>query len=347
MDKNPFTLMYGMPTPSLVSREFDISTIIDSFVSQDNMFTYLITGIRGSGKTVLLKTVENRLATDFNWAVLNINPQGQILESIANKLYDLAVINKLLGKITVSVNLGVVTVTRESGEKISDPEIVIEHFLKLFKKVNRPILVSIDEVNDNQEFRRFINFYQILIGKDYQLYLLMTALQENVNYLINDKAMTFLSRAPKIVLEPLPLTNVALNYADIFNVDNNEATKMAKLTKGYAFAYQVLGYLLYKSNKNKIDNHIEYEYEQYLWKNGYNKFWKDLTNIERKFLIAIANTNGSKEEIINNGFSSNNYSQYRRRLLEKGLIYSPMYGYLDFVLPRFKEYVLVTKEFED
>lgn len=347
MDKNPFTLMYGMPTSSVVSRENDITTIVDSFINQDNMFTYLITGIRGSGKTVLLKTVEKRLVNEFNWAVLNINPQGQILESIANKLYDLAVVNKLLGKITVSVNLGIVSITRETGEKINDPEIVIEHFLKFFKKINKPVLISIDEVNDNQEFRRFINYYQILLGKDYQLYLLMTALQENVNYLINDKAMTFLSRAPKIELEPLPLANITLNYADIFNINNDEATKMAKLTKGYAFAYQVLGYLLYKANKNKIDSKIEKEYEQYLWKNGYNKFWKDLTNIERKFLIAMASTNGSKEEIINNDFSNNNYSQYRRRLLEKGLIYSPVYGYLDFVLPKFKEYALVMKKFEE
>ena len=79
----------------------------------------------------------------------------------------------------------------------------------------------------------------------------------------------------------------------------------------------------------------------------YNKFWKDLTNIERKFLIAMVNTDGEKNNIIQSGFSSTNYSQYRRRLLEKGLVYMPEHGKLDFVLPRFKEYVSFMKEFED
>ena len=175
----------------------------------------------------------------------------------------------------------------------------------------------------------------------------MTALQENVNLLINDKAMTFLSRTPKIELEPLSLSNIALAYSNIFNIDISLASQMSKLTKGYAFAYQVLGYLFYESNNKKLTDDLISEYEQYLWKNGYNKFWKDLTNIERKFLIAMVETDGEKNSIIQSGFSSTNYSQYRRRLLEKGLVYMPEHGKLDFVLPRFKEYVSFMKEFED
>lgn len=346
MNNNPFTLMYGISTPSIVSRQESIDSIINSFTNQNNMYTYLITGIRGTGKTVLLKTIEEDLSQRKDWLTININPQGSILTSLANKLYDLALLKKIIGKITLSVNLGVITLTRESGEMINDPEIIIEHFLKLFKAENIKILISIDEVNDTSEFREFINFYQILVGK-YSIYLLMTALQENVNLLINDKAMTFLSRTPKIELEPLSLSNIALAYSKIFMIDTSLAAQMSKLTKGYAFAYQVLGYLFYESDNKQLSDKLISEYEQYLWKNGYNKFWKDLTNIERKFLIAMVNTDGEKNSIIQCGFSSANYSQYRRRLLEKGLVYMPEHGKLDFVLPRFKEYVSFMKEFEE
>lgn len=76
------------------------------------------------------------------------------------------------------------------------------------------------------------------------------------------------------------------------------------------------------------------------------KFWNDITDVERKFLVALAISDGKKESIINNGFPENSYSQYRRRLLEKRLINMPRQGELNFVLPCFREYVLFIKEFE-
>jgi hypothetical protein len=39
------------------------------------------------------------------------------------------------------------------------------------------------------------------------------------------------------------------------------------------------------------------------------------------------------------GKDSANFSVYRKRLLKKGIIISPEYGYLDFALPRFREFV--------
>ena len=346
MKNNPFTLRYGTMSDSVVTRNDSLNRIISSFTEQTNMYAYLITGIRGSGKTVLLKTVEEEMIKRPNWVVININPQGDIISSIASKMFDLAVIKKIVGKITLTINLGVITLTRESGEKTTDPEIIINHMLELYRSHNLNVLISIDEVNDTLEFKKFINFYQILIAKKYGIYLLMTALIENVNALINDKATTFLSRAPKIVLEPLPLSTIALNYSDTFNIDYSIAAKMAKLTNGYAFAYQVLGYLMFESGKKDVDEELIKQYDKYLWSNGYNKFWNDLTDVERKFLTVLANSDGKKESILENGFSNVNYSQYRRRLIEKGLISMPKMGCLEFVLPRFKEFINFMKEFE-
>jgi len=57
--------------------------------------------------------------------------------------------------------------------------------------------------------------------------------------------------------------------------------------------------------------------------------------------------NNSKEEILKQKLlSESNYSQYRKRLLEKGIIKINGYNNLSFVLPRFKEFVLYAKEFE-
>jgi len=95
-----------------------------------------------------------------------------------------------------------------------------------------------------------------------------------------------------------------------------------------------------------LDDNFISHYDQYLWKNGYSKFWNDLTNKEKDFCICLANSiNATKEEIIKQGFSPSNYSQYRRRLLEKGLITQAKYNKLSFVLPRFDIFVNFAKEF--
>ena len=347
-EKNPFTLMYGIPSLSIISRDEQINKVVTSFTFNENNYMYLITGIRGTGKTVLLRRLYDIFSNDDNWITIDLNPQGQIITSLANRLYDTSKSRKLLDGWKISINLPYITLSKESNEQINDPELIAEKIIEKIAKSGKKVLITIDEVNITEPFKQFVNFYQSMIGKGLPLYLLMTGLKENVNAIINDNSMTFLTRAPKIELEPLSLPNIALEYKRIFDIPDGMSIEMAKLTNGYAFAYQVLGYLFYEKQEQIIDDELIQNYDAYLWKNGYNKFWSDLSKIEKKFMISMAySSTGSKDEIINQKIiSSSNYSQYRRRLLEKGLIESPSYNSLSFVLPRFKEFIMFAKEFE-
>ena len=347
MNQNPFTLMYGIPSLSIIKRNNHLSTIIDNFNSTNLIYSYLITGIRGTGKTVLLREACNLLSKNEEWIHIDINSQSDIISSIASHLYDKLKTNKLIDGWSFSLNFPYISITKEK-EKITDPEIIVEKLIDSISKRQKKLLISIDEVTNTPSFKQFANFYQSIIAKNNKVYLLMTGLNENINAIINNKAMTFLSRIPKIVLEPLDLSSIALEYKMIFNLENKESIEMAKLTNGYAFAYQVLGYLFYEDENKKIDEPFITKYDSYLWNNGYNKFWNDLSKQEKIFLIALSESDsGTKEEIINNmKMSSSNYSQYRRILIEKGLIFSKNYNELVFVLPRFKEYISFVKEFE-
>lgn len=54
---NPFNIMYGIIPNSLVARNEAFNQIIGAFTNPSiSAMTYLITGIRGSGKTVLLRS---------------------------------------------------------------------------------------------------------------------------------------------------------------------------------------------------------------------------------------------------------------------------------------------------
>ncbi len=345
MNKNPFTLMYGIPSNSVISRDESLNTILNSFLFSDSMYMYLIIGIRGSGKTVLLRDVYNKLSNQDNWLTVDLNPQGEIIQSLSNKL-SASSPKSLLDGWSISINLPHISIKKKDKE-INNPEIISEKIIEKLSSDNKKVLITIDEVNNTKDFQKFANFYQSLIGKGLKVYLLLTGLKENINSIVNDKAMTFLTRAPKIELEPLSLPAITLEYQNVFDISKDEATKMAKLTNGYAFAYQVLGYMFYESKNRVLDKDFIQKYDQYLWSNRYNKFWTDLTDVERNFLKSLANSkSGSKEEMINSKLiKESNYSQYRKRLIEKGLIYQPKYDCLDFVLPRFREFISYAKDF--
>ena len=102
-------------------------------------------------------------------------------------------------------------------------------------------------------------------------FLLAAGLMENITELQNNKSLTFLYRAPKITLDELNIISIAHKYKDIFSLDKEESYKMAKTTKGYAYAYQILGYLCFEHNKkytgilDYFDEQLaQYSYEKYI-----------------------------------------------------------------------------------
>ena len=72
---NPFTLMYGKFLYSLINRESQYYEVIDNFNSDNpSTYSYVITGFRESGKTVLLRTIANELSNQNDWIVIDANP---------------------------------------------------------------------------------------------------------------------------------------------------------------------------------------------------------------------------------------------------------------------------------
>ena len=115
---------------------------------------------------------------------------------------------------------------------------------------------------------------------------------------------------------------------------------MARMTKGFAFAFQVLGYLTYRSESRNYKDVLT-EYRQYLDDFVYDKLWSELSDKDKEIAKAIAESeSGSSAEIREAlDISSNSLSQYRRRLLKKGLISGDEHGKMQFMLPLFDEFV--------
>lgn len=82
----------------------------------------------------------------------------------------------------------------------------------------------------------------------------MTGLPDLVLDLQNDAKLTFLLRSEKINMAPLSMTDITLSYQRVFDYSFAEAGKMAKMTMGYSYAFQLLGYLVFENLSNTAFN---------------------------------------------------------------------------------------------
>ena len=118
--------------------------------------------------------------------------------------------------------------------------------MEILRAHDRKLLIAIDEAANSPAMRKFVSEFQLLLRNKYPIYLLMAGLYDNLYQLQNEKTLTFLYRAPKIFLSPLNMSAVTESYRTTFHNSEEDARQMASLTKGYSYAYQVVGYLCWE-----------------------------------------------------------------------------------------------------
>lgn len=337
---NPFSIIFGKDPSVTIERPIEKNEIIEAFSNETiNQQIYLITSIRGSGKTVLMTEISKYFNSLDNWIVIELNPQVDMQESLLSKL------NSVAGSLLKSLNLNlslfnIFTLGTNLENKITDKETAIIKVLEHLKKHGKRILITIDEAVNNDNMRIFSSMFQILVRQDLPVFLLMTGLYENIRNLQDEKTLTFLYRSPRISLGPLNLNAISNKYKEFFNISDVEAKEMAKLTNGYAFGFQALGFLTFKHNNNFLGAFDDYKL--YLDEYAYNKIWSELSNGDKKILygIAKADTDKVKDILQSCDIDNNHFNPYRKRLIDKGILSDVERGRLKFVLPLFDDYIL-------
>ena len=231
----------------------------------------------------------------------------------------------------------------EKSVPVADIDTALQRMLEILKKKNKRILVSIDEITSNGNIRKFCQAFQIYIRKELPIYLLMTGLFDNIQKLENEKNLTFLYRAPKVVLSNFNPYQIKERYKQILEVSEDDAIKMAKLTKGYPYAYQLLGNYYWK--EKDIDKAVFY-FDEVLADSVYDKIYSELSENDKLVLNAMDDTPIKTSIVLERtGFSKEKFSVYRDRLGKKGIINIKTRGQISFELPRFYEYLRRKFEF--
>jgi ribosomal protein L20A (L18A) len=289
----------------------------------------------------MLSHISKQFENEKNWIVIELIPNYDMLEQFASALYDSSIMNKIFNNKTFGFSFSGISFSISGEKPITNVISLIEVLLDRMKKSDKNILIAVDEVSNNDYVKTFTQAFQLLIRKDYPIHLLMTGLYQNIYELQNDKDLTFLYRAPKISLEPLNLAAITNSYQELLNITKEEALLLAKETKGYAYAYQVLGHLVFEKQNPKLDDKLYAKYDQYLEEYVYEKMYSELSSNDKKILKAFTSDdiNSVDNLLLKSKMKKNVFSVYRDRLIKRGIIESPEYGKLLLKLPRFYEFL--------
>ena len=348
--KNPFGLSFGILPENFIRREEIIATVMDGFVDEENdAKMYILTGVRGSGKTVMLNYLKKQFEAMDDWLVLTINPEMDILESIASKLYEKGSLKRYFLKTSFNFSFHGIGFSIEGNTPLKNIETLLEKMMEIIKDKKKKVLIAIDEISNSDNIKVFSHTFKNMVNNGLPIYLLATGLYENVYHMSNEKTLTFIYRAKKIHVDSLNLTSIAQSYKETLQLDDVFAKKCAALTEGYASAYQILGSILFKTKAKKIDDDLLSQFDSYLEEINYEKLWEDLSLMDKEFLYGfIAQKNNKAAVVIQNSkIAKTSYSRYRDRLMKKGIIRSDSYGYLSLTLPRLYEYIQRRKIYDE
>ena len=339
--ENPFTMDFGREPLELIPRISAMDELVNAFSAENpSQHIAMITGVRGSGKTVFMTSACKRIAEQGNWFTVELSPEQDLLDSLVKKVANEKTLSKIFQRTQINLSFFGVGLKVDGSSPISDPEIALERMLDTMKKHRKRLLIAIDEVVNNQTMRVFASVFQILLRKELPVFLLMTGLFENIRALQDQKTLTFLYRAPRIALQPLNIGIMADRYQAVFDLNQEKALQMAKYTKGYPFAFQLLGYFTWQFPEDEKEVHSLCK--QYLTEYVYEKVWSEMSDRDRKVAEAMAKVpDGNIREIRSLlNMETNQFNPYRIRLIRKGIADGSTYGKLKFALPLFDSFVV-------
>lgn len=355
---NPFTPTFGKMPHFLVGRDELIDDVMEGLANQpgDPNRSTIFIGPRGSGKTVLLRTIA-REASREGWICVNVKAKRGMYDEIFDGVRVLA--NHLLSDTTRStltaIQVGPIGIEREvSTTQLVSRRFNLQDIVENLNDKGVGFLVTIDEIDPNcEELIDFIGTYQDFVAEDRDVALIMAGLPGQVMGLLLDKHVSFIRRAFQRRLRPIDRFEVeeALNETIESNgktIDEEALYAASMAAGGLAFAVQLVGYYLWRNSTGR-DYITEEDAEKAVRLSRRDLInaiieptLTELTLREQQYLEAMAQDSGpsaTSDVAQRMGISMSNASNVRRRLISYGVIADKRMGVVDFEMPLMRKFL--------
>lgn len=352
---DPFTRTPGVAGDAFINMHY-ADAIIENFDSdRSSKYIYKIVGLRGSGKSVEYSRVINAFRGRDKWLVYTLSAAGDPVTTLISRLSMEHFIDSEKHATTVSSGVSAeagmligkggtdfsVSRTSEWNPLYYSPEAALSAMVQKANDSGYRILVGVDDIARTPEMVRFLSIWGAMLLEDSKkIYLVCTGLAKNIEDFASEPSLTFFKRSDPVEMKGLNLYDIAAMYQNLLGTDRETSAKMSRFTKGYAYAYQVLGSLYFhKKDSEQLEDLIP-EFERVLFRDSYDLIWNSLTPAEQGLVRAILKSGTGKASAVKSLMDHpGSYDSLRSRLENKHLVNAEKRGFLSIDLPRFCEYV--------
>lgn len=359
---NPFKPTAGGEPPLLIGRERvvrDFDKGLDNGVGAPGRIM-LITGARGTGKTVML-TVLGDKARAHKWDVIEETASDGLCERLVSELCSK---DSLIDKLTFASSITIAGASVSLGEAELSPKRMPETLRKAMsarldalEKRDAGLMISIDETQaaSRADLIAIATAIQHQIREKRNVSIVFAGLPQMISDLFDDEVITFLRRARTNVLANVPIDEVKESFAQTFedsgmSLDTSLVEKAAVATAGYPYMIQLVGYYIWDAADARESTVISKEDVD----EGIREARVDLDNAvcvpelhglsknDKAYLEAMAvsdGPSGTSEVAKRMGRSAKYAATYRKRLLDAYVIRQTDRGEVDFAVPFLREYL--------
>ena len=344
---NPYSISFGRIPVRFISRDVTVTDILDT-INEDvpTEMAFKLTGIRGAGKTVTLSEIERELRDDNDWIVVDLKSGGDIIGDLVSELYSRE--SFITKYVDTNLNLSAFGIGLKVSKKspVSSIDVALRKLLEEIHKKKKKVLVVIDELRKTDAVIDFIQEFQILIRAELPIFLIVAGLYEDIESVENTDGLTFFLRAENIEMTPLSMAIIREDYRQTLGLSYETAEKLAYMTKGYAFAYQVFGKYMWDNGGEEITDMVLAQVDNALAVKVYNKLWSELTETEKWYMSFIIRKDKMpvSELLELTKKTHSDWSRPRRTLKKKRIIDTSERGEIRLLLPRFREFVISKEE---
>lgn len=360
---NPFTPTFGVSPPLLVGRDGDLEDFREGLQGGPGSpeRATLVTGLRGTGKTVMLNAYED-LAKSEGWVVVSETATPNLLDRIAHEhlpeLLQDADPRQTESHLTGVSLPGGFGASRDVTDRHTPRPGLRSQLFQLADLVGQRgggVLITVDEVHRKglHDLRELGTTIQHAFREERNVAFVGAGLPSAVEELLSDDVSTFLRRADRRHLRTVSPDEVAEALAVPIRTAGRDITPDALQiavagTGGYPFMIQLIGRQAWRADSAApvIDaDQAGRGVDQARRKVGqlvHATALADLSDVDRTFLTVMAHDNGPSRmaDIAHRlGVDAAYAGQYRMRLIAAEVIEPRGYGRVDFTLPGLRDYL--------
>ncbi len=338
---NPFNPGFGNISPSCIKRPVLQQKLLDQADQLHGAFLpVFVDGPRGCGKTVFLNDLGDAMLDRDDWITIDLELGDDFFSTLVGAIYyqASATVNEELDSLSYNT-----------------PSEMFAKYVETLTKHQQQLFITVDEANQPTDaLLKLLQLCQQLGHDGNTIMMVLAGITSRMPQFLGDENFSSLVQNSQRLTWPfLDLDTVAKSYQQIFTtghriIESQVLKTMARATGGYAYAFQILGSLVWESNTQKIDqtslSQLLPAYQNQLFNDAYLPIVNELTMGDREVIEIIAH---EMDETIDERFLKEqiNDTSTAAPICLQHLIENQIVNYLEpgkvaFALPYFRKFAI-------